>query len=63
MNQKLDKTTISFGKLSDDSDEKTYWLSRSPQERLQHIQTLRQMNYGTHATARLQRVLEVAPRK
>lgn len=63
MNQKLDRTAISFGKLSDDSEEKIYWLSRSPQERLQHIQTLRQMNYGPLATARLQRVLEVAPRK
>ena len=63
MNQKLDKKVISTGKLTDDSDEKAYWLSRSPQERLQHIQTLRQMNHGPLATARLQRVLEVAPRK
>lgn len=59
----LDKTSLSIGTLIDDSDTKNFWLSRTPEERLQHIQTLRQMNYGPLATARLQRVLEVAQRE
>ena len=57
---KLDKTALSLVPGFDNSDEKTYWLSRTPSERLQHMEVLRRMNYGHHATARLQRVLEVA---
>jgi len=59
-NLQLDKKTISIKLLSDDdSDEKEYWLSRSPQERVQHIERLRQINYGSQTRARLQRVLEI----
>jgi hypothetical protein len=43
---KLDKTAFSITTLSDESDEKVYWLSRTPHERLQHIEILRQINYG-----------------
>ena len=57
---KLDKTAFSIAKLADESDEKAYWLSRTPSERLRHIEALRRMNYGYRATARLQRVLEFA---
>jgi hypothetical protein len=58
---KLDKTTLTVTPLFDESDEKAYWLSRTPQERLHHIEVLRRINYGHRATARLQRVLELAP--
>jgi hypothetical protein len=51
---------VSLAPCIDTSDEKDYWLSRTPSERLQHIEVLRRINYGHHATARLQRVLEVA---
>jgi hypothetical protein len=57
---KLDKTAFSIAPLFDESDEKAYWLSRTPQERLHHIEILRRINYGDSATARLQRVLELA---
>jgi hypothetical protein len=57
---KIDKTALSLVPCFDTSDEKLYWLSRTPSERLQHIEVLRRINYGHHATARLQRVLEVA---
>ena len=57
---KLDKTAFSIATLSDESDEKAYWLSQTPHERLQHLEVLRQINYGHRATARLQRVLEFA---
>jgi hypothetical protein len=58
---KLDKTTLTVAPLFDNSDEKAYWLSRTPEERLRHIEALRWINYGNHATARLQRVLELVP--
>ncbi len=57
--QKLDKTKLSVVHEFDNSDEKAYWFSRTPDERLRHIETLRRINYGHKATARLQRVIEV----
>jgi hypothetical protein len=57
---KLDKTALSVVPGFDTPDEKAYWLSRTPSERLQHMEVLRRINYGHHATARLQRVFEVA---
>lgn len=42
--------------------DRVYWWSRPPEERLRHIETLRRLNYGNRATARLQRVLEVTER-
>jgi hypothetical protein len=59
---KLDKAALSVASLAEASDEKAYWLSRSPQERLNHIETLRRINYGHRAFARLQRVLEITQR-
>ena len=45
-----------------DREDKEYWLSKSPYERLQHIELLRRINYGSDAAARLQRVLEITER-
>jgi hypothetical protein len=42
---KLDRTHFSVAKLSD-SDEKAYWLSKSPAERLEALELMRQMVYG-----------------
>ena len=47
----IDKTALSFASGFDTADEKVYWLSRTPSERLQHIEVLRRINYGHHATA------------
>ena len=56
---RMDRTTLSFGWLGDDSGDREYWLSRTPQERLEAVELLRQIMYGYDpATARLQRVLE-----
>ncbi len=30
----MDKTAFSVGSLDDESDEKTYWLSKTPAERV-----------------------------
>jgi hypothetical protein len=57
---KLDKTVISVASLTDESGEKAYWQTRTPGERLQMMELLREVNYGHAATsARLQRVLSV----
>ena len=59
---KVDRTAFSVASLTDPSDEKAYWLSRTPQERLRQVEILRRINYGHRATARLQRVLEITER-
>ncbi len=56
---RLDKTKISISSDFDNSDEKEYWLSRTPQERIAHIEFLRRINYGDETTKRIQRVFEV----
>jgi hypothetical protein len=56
---KLDRTHFSVANLSD-ADEKAYWLSKSPAERLEALELMRQMIYGYDpARTRLQRVLTV----
>jgi hypothetical protein len=60
---RLDKTVFSEVSLSDADDEKTYWLSKTPQERLRAMEQIRQTIYGyTLASARFQRVFEVTQR-
>jgi hypothetical protein len=60
---KLGKTVFSVVSLEEaDSDQKEYWLSKTPLERLRYMELLRRINYGTGAAARLQRVLEIAER-
>jgi hypothetical protein len=59
---KVDRTVMTVASLGDDSDEKAYWLSRTPHERLRHMELLRRINYGPKAASRLQRVLEVTQR-
>ncbi len=57
---RLDRSAYEFGTLHDEGD-RAYWLARSPDERLEALELLRQINYGEDAaTARLQRVFEFA---
>jgi hypothetical protein len=61
---KLDKTVFSVASLADDSDEKQYWQTKSPYERLRALELMRQIIYGYDpATERLQRFFEVAQRE
>jgi hypothetical protein len=62
---RLDKTAFKVLSSFEEADreDKEYWLSRTPQERLQYMELLRRINHGPAATARLQRVLEIAERK
>jgi hypothetical protein len=60
---KVDRTAFVVTSLHE-SDEKHYWLSKTPEERLQALELMRQIIYGyDSATARLQRVLEIAQRQ
>jgi hypothetical protein len=44
-------------------EDRVYWLSRSPQERLRQVEFLRELNYGSEVlNQRLQRVLTVSER-
>ena len=43
--------------------DREYWLSKTPQERLQGVEIIRQILYGYDPSERLQRVLEVAEQK
>lgn len=58
----VDRTILSVSSLTEESDEKAYWLSRTPDERLQHMELLRRINWGEQATAKMQRVLEIVER-
>ena len=41
---KMDKTAFSVASLFDESDEKAYWLSKTPYERLQAIELSRRLS-------------------
>jgi len=59
----LDRSAFSVTTLSDQSDDRAYWQSQSPAQRLAAVEQLRQLNYDYDPAERLQRVLEVAQRE
>ncbi len=60
----LDKSAFSVVSSFDDADRRDaqYWWGQPAEVRLRHLEQLRELNYGDHATARLQRVFEVVQR-
>lgn len=59
---KIEKTAFTVTSLNE-SDEKAYWLSKTPYERLAAIEIMRQVIYGYDpSTTRLQRVFTVTQR-
>jgi hypothetical protein len=61
---KIDRKALSVASLLEPSDEKVYWLSRTPYERLEAAELMRQIVYGYDpSTTRLQRVFEIARRQ
>ena len=59
----LRRDAFTIASLFDESDEKTYWLSRSPYERLEAVELMREIVYGYDPFAeRLQRIFEVTQR-
>jgi hypothetical protein len=60
---KIDRKAFSVASLLEPSDEKAFWLSKTPHERLAAAELMRQIVYGYDpSTVRLQRVLEIAQR-
>ena len=60
---KLQRTVFTVASGFDQSDEKSYWLSKTPYERLEAVELMRQIIYGYDPTStRLQRVFEVTQR-
>jgi len=57
---RLDRSHLEIGSLDDDSSEREYWWRKSPAERMEALELMRQIIYGYDpATTRLQRVLEI----
>ena len=62
---KLDKSVLVVTTHEkEELSERVYWHSRTPIERLQAMELLREANYGKRATSgRLQRILEITRRE
>jgi hypothetical protein len=57
---KLDRGVLETAELTSKSNDRQYWLSKTPDERFEALEILRQIAYGYDpATERLQRVFEV----
>jgi hypothetical protein len=60
----VDRSAFSIASLENESDERAYWQSKTPYERLQAIEMTRQVIYGYEpSTTRLQRFFEVVELK
>ena len=58
---KIDRAVMDSHKLTARVSDRQYWLAKSPTERFEALELLRQIAYGYDpSTTRLQRVLEVA---
>lgn len=63
---KMDKTAFAIFSSFEEAEaaDRVYWHSRTPEERLEALELMRQSAYGyDQATARLQRVLEITQLK
>jgi hypothetical protein len=60
---KIQRAAFKVSSLFEKSDEKSYWLSRTPYERLEAVELMRRIIYGYDpSTTRLQRILEITQR-
>jgi len=60
---RLNKDIVKVTSLNDIEEEKRYWMSKSPIERIEAIEINRRMIYGRdRVTSRLQRFFETAER-
>lgn len=58
---RVDRSGFSVGTLDDDAEDREFWRTKTPAQRLEALELMRQFIYGYDlATARLHRVLEVA---
>ncbi|MBN2592515.1 MAG: hypothetical protein JXA81_03330 [Sedimentisphaerales bacterium] len=60
---KIQRNAFKVSSLFEKSDEKSYWLSKTPYERLEAVELMRRIIYGYDpSTTRLQRILEITQR-
>ncbi len=60
---RLDKTAIRVIPLEEEGDDRAFWATKTPAERLAALEYLRQVTYGYDSTSEgLQRVLTVVER-
>ena len=60
---KVKKDAFIVKSLFEESDEESYWLSKTPYERLTAMELMRKIIYGYNpSTTRLQRVFEITQR-
>ncbi len=60
---KMNKTVFAVTSLFDESGDKQYWLSKTPLQRLEAVELMRQIIYGYDPkTTRIQKVFEVVQR-
>ena len=58
---RLDRSAFEVVSVGDDAGDREYWRARTPAERMEALELMRQIIYGYDpATTRLQRVFEVA---
>ena len=58
---RVDRSVVLVQSVWEESDEKAFWLAKTPEERLEALELLREIAYDHDpTTARLQRVLETA---
>jgi hypothetical protein len=61
---RVDRSVFQIAFLDDVADDREFWRTKSPQERMEALELMRQIVYGYDpATTRLQRVLEIAELK
>ena len=61
---KIDRTAFSVSSLDQPNQDIAYWRSLTPDQRLEAMEIMRQINYGYDPTTeRIQRILEVVKLK
>ena len=61
---KVRRDVFTVSSLFDQSDDKEYWLSKTPEERLEAVELMRRIIYGDEALKRLRKdVFEVVQRE
>ena len=65
LDQTVNRSAFSVGRVEEQSaDYRSYWQTKTPEERIAAIEFLRHTQFGEQAaTRRLQRVLEVSQRR
>ena len=57
---RVDRTAFSVVSLHDEDGDLQYWLSRTPEERLEALEIMRQIVFGYDSeTARIEKVIEI----